>query len=88
MNFPEILSIICDTRLPIPLSAFGIDLTLPLQWPDTTLGILHLLLEPRLHPTSMSGAHCKIIDIFKCLEDAGVLADLEPPRFGPPNKTK
>ena len=31
MNFPDILSIICDTRMPIPLSAFGIDLTLPLQ---------------------------------------------------------
>ena len=28
-NFPDILSTICDTRLPIPLSAFGIDLTLP-----------------------------------------------------------
>ena len=51
MNFPDILSTICDTRLPIPQSAFGIDLTLPLPWPNTSLGTLHLLLEPRLHPT-------------------------------------
>ena len=64
MNFPDTLSTIRGTRLPISLSAFGIDLTLPLQWPDTTLGTPHLLLEPRLHPTSMSGANCKIIDIF------------------------
>ena len=34
MNFPDILCTLCDTRLLIPLSAFGIDLTLPLQWPD------------------------------------------------------
>ena len=67
MNFPDILSTICDTRLPIPLSAFEIDLTLPLPWPDTTLGTLHLLLEPRLHLTSTSGANCKTIDIFKRL---------------------
>ena len=33
----------------------------------------------------MSGANCKIIDIFWRLEDAGVLADLDPPRFGPPS---
>ena len=33
MNFPDILSTICDTRLPIPLSAFWIGLTLLLQWP-------------------------------------------------------
>ena len=32
----------------------------------------------------MSGANCKIIDIFWRLEDAGVPADLDPPRFGPP----
>ena len=32
----------------------------------------------------MSGAICKIIDIFWPLEDAGVPADLDPPRFGPP----
>ena len=57
------LSTTCDTHLPIPLSAFGIDLTLPLQWPDTSLGTLHLLLEPQLYPTSMCGANCKIIDI-------------------------
>ena len=50
-----------------PALAFGIDLTLPLPWPDTTLGTLHLLLEPRLHLTSASGANCKIIDIFKRL---------------------
>ena len=61
MNFPDILSTTRDTRLPIPLSAFRIDLTLPLKWPDTSLGTLHLLLEPRLHPTSMCGANCKII---------------------------
>ena len=61
MNFPDILSTTCDTRLPIPLSAFGIGLTLLLQRPDTSLGILHLLLEPRLQPTSMCGANCKII---------------------------
>ena len=30
----------------------------------------------------MSGANCKIIDIFWRLED--VPADLDPPRFGPP----
>ena len=64
MNFPDTLSAICGTRLPISLSAFGIDLTLPLPWPDTTLGTPYQLLEPRLHPTSMSGANCKIIDIF------------------------
>ena len=51
MNFRDVLSTICATRLPIPLSAFGIDLTLPLPWPDTYFGTLHLLLEPRLHPT-------------------------------------
>ena len=28
---------------------------------------------------SMSGANCKIIDIFWRLEDAGVPADLDPP---------
>ena len=33
----------------------------------------------------MSGAICKIIDIFWRLEDAGVLEDLDPPRFGPPD---
>ena len=66
MNFPDIMSATCDTRLPIPLSTFGIDfwnrllestfgidLTLPLQWPDTSLGTLHLLLEPQLYPTSI-----------------------------------
>ena len=42
MNFPDILSTICDTRFPIPLSAFGIDLTLILQWPDTSLDTQHL----------------------------------------------
>ena len=51
MNFPDVLPTICGTRLPIPLSASGIDLTLPLSWPDTFLGTLHLLMEPRLHPT-------------------------------------
>ena len=61
MNFPDILSTTYDTRLPIPLLAFGIGLTLPLQRPDTSLGILHLLLEPRLQLTSMCGANCKII---------------------------
>ena len=71
MNFPDILSTTCDTRLPIPPPAFGIDLTLPLQWPDTSLGTLHLLLEPQLYPTSMCGANCKIIDIYWRLEDAG-----------------
>ena len=25
MNFPDIMSATCDTRLPIPLSTFGID---------------------------------------------------------------
>ena len=84
MNFPDILSTTCDTRLPIPLSAFGIDLTLPLQWPDTSLGTLHLLLEPRLYPISMCGTNCKIIDICWRIEDAGVrgpnpLADMDPP---------
>ena len=62
MHFLNILSTICDTRLPIPPSALGIDLTLPLQWPDTSLGTLHLLLEPQLYPTSMCGANFKIID--------------------------
>ena len=71
MNFPDVFSTTCDTRLPIPLSAFGIDLTLPLQWPDTSLGTLHLLLEPQLYPTSMCGANCEIIDICWRLEDAG-----------------
>ena len=50
-NSASILSTTCDTRLPIPLSAFGIDLTLPLPWPDSSFGTLHLLLEPRFHPT-------------------------------------
>ena len=71
MNFPYILSTTCDTRLPISLSAFGMDLTLPLRWPDTSLGTLHLLLEPQLHPASMCGENCKIIDICWRLEDAG-----------------
>ena len=62
MNFPDILSAFSDTRLPISLSAFGIDSTLPLKRPDTSLGTLHLLFEPWLHPTSMSGANCKIIE--------------------------
>ena len=62
MNFPDILGTICNTRLPISLSAFGIDLTLPLKWPDTSVGTSHPLLEPRLHPTSMSGANYKIIE--------------------------
>ena len=44
MNFPDILSTTCDTRLPIPLSGFEIDVTLPLQWLDTSLGTLHRLL--------------------------------------------
>ena len=34
-------------RLPTPLSALG---SFPLC-PDTSFGILHLVLEPRLHPT-------------------------------------
>ena len=51
MNFPHILSTICDTRLPILLSAVGIDLTLPIPWPYTSLGTLYLLLEPRLQTT-------------------------------------
>ena len=71
MNFPDILSTTCDTRLLTPLSAFGINLTLPLRWPDTSLGTLHLLLEPQLYPTSMCGANCKIIDICWRLKDAG-----------------
>ena len=71
MNFPDILSTTCDRRLPIPLSAFGIDLTLPLQWANTSLGTLHLLLEPKLYPTSMCEVNCKIIDICQRLEDAG-----------------
>ena len=79
MNFPDILRITCDTRLPIPLSAFGIDLTLPLQRLDTYLGTLHLLLELQLCPTSMCGANCKIIDICWRLEDAGITTDLNPP---------
>ena len=33
-----------------PIS-FWIDLTLPLAWPDISFGTLHLLLEPRFHPT-------------------------------------
>ena len=70
MHFPDIMSTTCDTRLPIPLKAFGIDLTLPLQWPDTSLGALHLLLEAQLYPTSMCGANCKIIDICQRLVDA------------------
>ena len=70
MHFLNILSTTCDTRLPIPSSAFGIDLTLPLQWPDTSLGTLHLLLEAQLYPTSMCGANCKIIDICQRLVDA------------------
>ena len=54
MHFPDILYTLCDTRLLIPLSAFGIDLTLPIQWPDTSLETQHLLLEPRLHPTLLN----------------------------------
>ena len=49
ITFVHILS--TSTRLLIPLSAFGIDLTLPLPWPDISFGTLHLLLEPRFHPT-------------------------------------
>ena len=63
MNFPDILITTCDKRLSIPLSVFGIDLTLLLQWTDTSLDTLHLLLEPQLYPTSMCGANCKIIGI-------------------------
>ena len=51
MNFPDVLRTICSTRLPITQWAFGIDLTLPLPWPYTSLGNLHLLIEPRKHPT-------------------------------------
>ena len=64
MNFSDILT----------LSAFGIDLTLPLLRPHSSLDTLPLLLESRLHPTpkfDLSGANCKIIDIFWRLEDAG-----------------
>ena len=74
MNFSDILSTICDTRLPIPLSAFGIDLTLPLLRPHSSLDTLPLLLESRLQPTpkfDLSGANCKITDVFWRLEDAG-----------------
>ena len=71
MNFPDNLITTCDKRLSIPLSAFGIDLTLLLQWTDTSLDTLHLLLEPQLYPTSMCGANCKIIDICWRLEDTG-----------------
>ena len=51
MNFPDVLRTICGTRLPIPQLAFGIGLTLPLSRPYTSLGTLHLLMEPRIHPT-------------------------------------
>ena len=71
MNFPDILITTFDKRLSIPLLAFGIDLTLLLQWTDTSLDTLHLLLEPQLYPTSMCGANCKIIDICWRLKDAG-----------------
>ena len=33
----------------------------------------------------MSGANCKVIDIFWRLEDAGGPVDLDPTRFGPPS---
>ena len=50
---------------------------LPLPWPDISFGTLHLLLNTEIW--SVSGAICKIIDIFWRLEGAGVTADLDPP---------
>ena len=41
MNFPDVLRTVCGTRLPMPQSAFGIDLTLPLPRPYTSLGPQH-----------------------------------------------
>ena len=41
VNFPDVLRTICGTYLPIPQSAFGIDSTLPLPRPYTSLGTQH-----------------------------------------------
>ena len=41
VNFPDVLRTICGTCLPIPQSAFGIDSTLPLPRPYTSLGTQH-----------------------------------------------
>ena len=41
VNFPDVLRTICDTCLPILQSAFGIDSTLPLPRPYTSLGTQH-----------------------------------------------
>ena len=64
MNFPDIMSATCDTRLPIPLSTFGIDLTLLIamaghlfRHSTSTIGTTTL---PNIY---MCGANCKIIDI-------------------------
>ena len=52
MNFPDIMSATCDTRLPIPLSTFGIDFWNRLNL-TIAMGTLHLILEPQLYPTSI-----------------------------------
>ena len=67
MNFPHILSTICDTHFPILLSAVGIDLTLPIPWPYTSLGTLYLLLEPRLQPTVRDKANAPLRPIVSCV---------------------
>ena len=75
INFPDVLSTICDTRLPSssPIGFWnGLNLafTMAGHFPKHSTSTI----EPRLHPTprfDVSGANCKIIDIFWRLEDAG-----------------
>ena len=83
MNFPDVLRTVCGTRLPIPQSAFGIDLTLPLPRPYTSLGTQHRcpsgfgppwIWTPRFKSASGYGS-----------PGPNLLADLDLP---PPNKTE
>ena len=69
MNFPDILSTICDTRLPIPLSAFGIDSTLPFKMAGHLFRHSTSSIGTTTPPNIFDWANCKII------EDAGMRQD-------------
>ena len=71
MNFPDVLRTVCGTRLPIQ-SAFGIDLTLPLPRPYTSLGTQHRC------PSGFGPP-------WVWTPGSNPLADMDPP---PPNKTE
>ena len=93
MNFPDIMSATCDTRLPIPLSTFGIDFWNRLNLTIAMAGHLFRHSTSTIGTTTlpniyMCGANCKIIDICKRLEDASVIADLDPPRILTPTPSK